>query len=205
MARLTPNIGIKGAFLLKAPFATEADVEYTVVALRSIAEFTAKTGDPVELIYKKVGLGRPELTADQAEGAIIVVLSTKAGVLMYVPDTYILSYPFMGSIPYSHIILSVSLGMLPDDMDLTGAQQVVTSAVSDAIGVEPTVFISKGEVTDMIDEQRHVQLTISREAAIKNRETDRAKALRLASELQTANERIAEYELIIQQLSANQP
>lgn len=201
MARLTPPIGISGSFLLREPFATQADTEYTVTAIRSFAEIRSRNNDPLALIYTPVKLGEVEMNLDIAENAVIVVLSTRLGQLLYVPDTYIQSYPHMGSVPYSYLIASVGLGMLPDALDVTNIKQVVASAVSDYIGVEAEVFITRGDVSDSIDEQRHVQLTISREQAIRNRETDRAKALRLGSELQTANQRIADYERIIQELT----
>lgn len=198
MARLTPPPGAKGAFLLRLPFKTVADIEYTVTAIRSFAEIRARNSDPMKLIYNPVGIDDEALMqADVAEGAAIIVLATRTGELMYVPDTYIDSYPSMGSIPYSHLIASASLGMIPDSLDTIQLQQVIASAVSDFIGVEPTVFITRGEISDVITEERHVQLTISRNEAVKNRETDRAVVLRLTKELQAANDRIAEQELII--------
>lgn len=201
MARLTPGPGIKGAFLLRLPFKTVADIEYTVTAVRSYAEIRARNSDPLELIYTPVGLLDDAMQADIAEGASIIVLATRTGELMYVPDTYILSYPYMGSIPYSHLIASASLGMIADSYDTAQIEQVIASAVSDFIGVEPVVFITRGEVSDVISEERHVQLTISRQEAIKNRETDRAAVLRLTNELLAANARITEQELIIQDLT----
>lgn len=203
MARLTPQPGLKGAFLLREPFSTSPDLEYTVTAVRSFAEIRARNSDPLLLVYEPVKLTDVEMQADIAEGAAIVVLATRTGELTYVPDTYIRSYPYMGSIPYSHLIVSASLGMIPDDLDTTLIQQVVASAISDYIGVEPTVFVTRGEVNDTISEERHVQLTISRDAAVKNRETDRAVALRTATELAAANARIAEQDLLIQELTAS--
>lgn len=198
MARLTPAPGIKGAFLLRLPFKTQADVEYTVTAIRSFAEIRARNSDPMKLIYNPAGIEDTALMqSDIDEGAAIVVLATRTGELMYVPDTYIDSYPYMGSVPYSHLIASASLGMIPDSLDTAQLQQVIASAVSDYIGVEPTVFITRGEISDIITEERHVQLTISRNEAVKNRETDRAAVLRLTAQLQAANDRIAEQELII--------
>lgn len=201
MARLTPGPGIKGAFLLRLPFKTVVDLEYTVTAVRSFAEIRARNSDPQKLIYDVVGLDAAAMQADINEGASIIVLATRTGELMYVPDTYIESYPYMGSIPYSHLIASASLGMIPDSLDTTQIEQVIASAISDFIGVQPTVFITRGEISDVITEERHVQLTISRQEAVKNRETDRAAVLRLTAQLQAANDRIAEYELIIQDLT----
>lgn len=203
MVRRTPAPGLKGAFLLRAPFTTEADVEYTVTAVRSFAEIRARNSDPLLLVYEPVKLTAADMQADIDEGAAIVVLRTRTGELTYVPDTYIEVYPYMGSIPYSHLIVSGSLGMIADSYDTTLITQVVASALSDYIGVEPTMFITRGEITDTISEERHVQLTISREAAVKNRETDRAAVLRLTALLDTANKRIAEQDLIIQELAGS--
>lgn len=203
MVRRTPAPGLKGAFLLRAPFTTEADVEYTVTAVRSFAEIRARNSDPFLLVYDPVKLTAVDMQADIDEGAAIVVLRTRTGELTYVPDTYIEVYPYMGSIPYSHLIVSGSLGMIADSYDTTLITQVVASALSDYIGVEPTMFITRGEITDTISEERHVQLTISREAAVKNRETDRAAVLRLTALLDTANKRIAEQDLIIQELAGS--
>lgn len=203
MVRRTPAPGLKGAFLLRAPFTTEADIEYTVTAVRSFAEIRARNSDPLLLVYEPVKLTAVDMQADIDEGAAIVVLRTRTGELTYVPDTYIEVYPYMGSIPYSHLIVSGSLGMIADSYDTTLITQVVASALSDFIGVEPTMFITRGEITDTISEERHVQLTISREAAVKNRETDRAAVLRLTALLDTANKRIAEQDLIIQELAGS--
>lgn len=201
MARSTPPMNVKGAFLLRAPFTTNPDMEYTVVAHRSYNEVRVQKNDPFTLVYKPVGLTKADMELDIAEGAIIIALATRTGTIMYVPDTYIDSYPFMGAIPYSHLVASCSLGMLPDDFDTTTLVQAIGSAVSDHIGVEPQVFIARAETSDFIDEDRHAQLTISRNQAIVDRETDHARSLRLAEELAVANERIAEQNLLIQELS----
>ncbi|MNP89206.1 hypothetical protein D3C85_16100 [compost metagenome] len=202
MSRLTPPMGISGAFILRAPFSADANKRYTVVALRTFDELVARKQDPMRLVYEPVGLTATAYSEDQVEGALIVCLRDTSGSMMYVPDTYIDSYPQMGSVKHSRLVLGVSLGMFPDSRDLTDIKQAVIESVASKIGVVPEVFVSRASTSDYVDEQQYAQITQARNNAITNRETATATIIRLTDTIAAQEVTLAEQQLLIESLVA---
>lgn len=169
--KITPPIGATGLFQLAQPWTADASKSYTVGALRSFAELIKNDIDPVELVYTPIGLSRSTYEEDLALGAVIVTLLNASSDPIHVPDTYILSYPNMAVVPYSWLVVSASLGDLPDTEDFTLLQQAVASSISDYIGVEPVVNIHRAQTQSSVTQEQHVQKTAARNAAVKNRVT----------------------------------
>lgn len=177
MSRMTPKLGTKGLFTLRSPFELVAGIEYHVAAVRSLEEVRVLDADPLTRIYLNNGLGKAEFEADRAEGAHIVTLLAVNQLPVYVPDTYILSFPSNDTVPYSRLVLTSNLGPLPKDFDVTLIEAKVKAAISDVLGIEPEVRFGELPFTGVITHDQHKALQIARSAAIKNRTTDRAKAL----------------------------
>lgn len=200
MARKTPSMGVSGTFILRDPFVANPAKSYTVVALRTFQELVARGQDPLALIYTPVTLTQSAYNSDKAEGALVVCLKDNTGNLIYVPDTWIDSYPNMGSVTYSRLVLGVSMGMWPEYRDLTDVIQAIKEAVRSKIGVDAEVVITRSVATDAVSEAQHAQLTAARENAVIENETDTAKIIRLSDELAARDATIAEQDLIIQTL-----
>lgn len=182
MARITPPMNAKGLFSLRLPFAASPTTVYRVSAIRNFEQMVSEGDDPVSLIYTPVGLDNAAYQADLAAGASVIVLMSDTLKPIYVPDTYIDSYPNMGVVPHSWVVASISLGILPDTYDLTRLMQAIKTAVSDDIGVEPTVNIAVAPTTDAITQEQYVQNLNARNAAIKNRSTVYAELLKARAE-----------------------
>jgi len=204
MARQTPPMGISGAFLLRAPFVADPTKSYTVVAQRTFGEMIARGQDPLKLVYEPVGLGATVYAEDQLEKALVICLRDNLGNLLYVPDTFIDQYPNMGSVPYSRLIVGVSLGLWPDYRDLDDVEQAIKESVKAKIGVEPTVFLTRAATSTHVSEAQHVQLTASRQASVTTNETDTATIIRLSEEIARLRLINSEQEAIIEALVENQ-
>lgn len=189
--KITPPIGATGLFQLALPWTADASKAYTVGALRSFAELIKNDIDPVELVYTPAGLSRSVYEEDAALGAVIVTLLNGSSDPIHVPDTYILSYPNMAVVPYSWLVVSASLGDLPDTEDFSLLQQAVATAVSDYIGVEPAVTIHRAQTQSSVTQEQHVQKTAARNAAIKNRVTVYQENRTLRDDLDAAKTRNA--------------
>lgn len=200
MSRLTPPMGISGAFLLREPFVADPEKSYTVVAVRQFYELISRGQDPVELVYRPVGLGDTAYKADQAIGALVICLRDRNGSLLYVPDTYIDQYPNMGSVVYSRLVLGVNLGMWPDERNVDDILQAVTESVASKIGVEPQVIVTRAPTQDHVTEEQHVQLLAARRAAVTHQETDTATIIRLSDEIAHLQRIIDEQVEIINEL-----
>lgn len=202
MARLTPPVGAKGLFTLRLPFEANPTTVYQVSSQRSFADLINRNIDPIALAYTPAGLGDAEYQADLAEGAFIITLLSDSQKAMYVPDTYIDSYPNMAIVPHSHVVAVVSCGILPDTYDTTRLEAAISKAVSDDTGVESTVSIAVVPTTDAITQEQYAANLNARLAAIKNRSTDYADKLVLQTQLESASNQTAEMVLLIEQLQA---
>lgn len=203
MARKTPPLWISGAFILRDPFEVDVNTAYTVIALRSFDELIARGQDPLKLIYEPVGLTQSAYVADKAEGASVVCMRDKSGKLMYVPDTYIEAFPSMGSVPYSRLVVGVSMGMWPDDRDMTDIEQAIKESVKAKTGVDPVIFLTRASTSDYVSESQHAQLVATRQNGVTDTETDTAKIIRLSDEIAQLKATIEEQDLVIQALAGD--
>ncbi|MNH85384.1 hypothetical protein D3C73_378250 [compost metagenome] len=201
MARNTPPMNISGPFLLRAPFVADPTKSYTVTAHRSFSELIARSQDVLKLVYNPVGLTATAYVEDQIEGAIVIALRDSAGNVLYVPDTYVESYPGLGSVPYSRLIGVVDLGMWANYRDLDDVMASLKEACKGNLGVDVEVTLARGSVTNSITEEQHIQITAAREAAKTNNETSTATIIRLSDELAARDATIAEQATLIEALA----
>lgn len=201
MARLTPALNSKGIFKLRTPWEISESVIYECIAIRSIADFVDRGVDVVNKVYVPVGLGQTEANADADAGAQIVTLVAPGKSPIYVPDTYIAAAPSQDGVPYSHTVLSVSLGAVPDGMSLEWVKDLIATSVEQGFGVRPTVLVHVAPSTGYVSQAQHQIYETARNAAITNRTTDRTRVIELQSVVDSQKLQIANLENIIKQLS----
>lgn len=197
MARLTPPLGTKGRYVVNAPFVTDPTTLYTCAAVRSFRDIRERGFDPFTEFYEPAGLTQEQYTADVEAGAAIITLTSDTQPVIYIPDTYILSYPNLEYVPYNHVILSLSLGMVPDYLDFSFLKDQVAAVCSDVIGVESNVNLHIAPTTDVVTSDQHDILETARLQAIALRDTDRALYLAEAQKNAALLEQIATLEQII--------
>jgi hypothetical protein len=202
MARITPPMNLSGPFLLRSPFVADPAKSYTVTAHRQFSELITRGQDIMKLVYTPVGLTASAYAEDQIEGAIVIALRDSAGNVMYVPDTYIDSYPGLGSVPYSRLIGVVDLGMWANYRDLDDVMASMKESCKANLGVDVEVTLARGSVTNTVSEEQHIQLTAAREAAKTNNETLTATIIRLSDEIAARDVTIAEQATLIEALAA---
>jgi hypothetical protein len=202
MPRITPPLSIKGTFTLRSPFVAKPGVAYTVQAIRSFAEIRARNSDPMTLIYTPVGLLKADYEMDLADDAAIITLMSPTEKPIYVPDTYINSYPNMGNVEYSWLIASVSLGALPSNFDTTLLKAQIANVVAGTIGVLPVVNIGMAEMTEVVSTETHLQLVAARKGAITMDNTDRSRTLKAEDTVAKQTVHIQTLETYILQLQA---
>lgn len=201
--RKTPPLGTRGRYSAIAPFdVMVSDVLiYECVALRQFEDFIDLGLDVFTEFYAVVGIENGDYLQDKNAGAAILTLMDPYGSVIYVPDTYIASFPNMGQINYQRVIVTADLGPLPDYLDLSFLQSQVQGIVSDIIGTSgnrgPVVKLAIAPTREAIDPTEHEILEASRVAAITMRQTDRAKALAAAEEIAALQERIVLLEEVI--------
>lgn len=188
---MTPPLNAKGVYTVNQPFQLVASTLYSCKAIRSYADLIDSGVDVYNVYYVPNGLTQQQYQADLTAGANIITLMSDTSPTVHVPDTYIVAFPSMDNIPYSEVIMALSLGPLPDALDLSFAQQQIADAASNSIGVEPTVQIFLVPTTGVMTSEESAAAETARQAAITNRTTDYAALLAAQQDLATLQSKYA--------------
>lgn len=193
----TPPLLTKGRYQLKMPWQADNTKLYVCHAIRSFKDLYERQIDVFSEYYEPKGLTETEFDVDVEARANIVTLIADDDSIIYVPDTYIVSYPDMGNYQYSHMVLSTSMGPLPDYLDLEYLKGQISNLVSDVIGASAEVQEHRAPHTGVITPAHHESLEVARLAAIEARETDYARLQAAQVQLDEKNQIIETLEQIL--------
>lgn len=199
---LIPDIGASGIYTLSVPFNTvlTQNASYKCLAIRQLQDIVASGVDPFQAYYVSAPtpISQDQYTADLANGVCIVSLQASSGAVVYVPSSFIASFPAKGGVPYTNLMMAVDLGAMPDYVDLTFLKQQITDLVQTTVGLTnvliQTVTVSP---TTNLSSADHALAEAARQANITNTVTPEAKVIALTQQLQTANQTIANLEAFI--------
>lgn len=189
MAQFIPDIGCTGAYVLRAPFDTiiKANTSYVCRAVKTFNDIIGEGEDPFELYYDSVGLTQSNYDSDAAASAVIVSLQAGTGEWVYVPSTYIVSFPLVNGTKYHAMMLGVSIGAVPDTMDLTAVKNKISDDVLNIIGIRPTmkeVAVSAISILSAEDAQRVEAARAARITIVKSNATNYQEASARADRMQ---------------------
>jgi len=193
----TPPINATGEYSLSAPFSTPSGAIYRCEAIQGFEALDQKNVDIFATYYEPHGLTSQDYENDRTNAINIITLISDVEPTIYVPSSYIAGFPTTTNIPYSRLVMSIDLGVLPDGLDLTSVMSVIQSQCSEVIGQTATVDLHKVSIENSISESQHEQLEANRLAAIVERETPYAALQRLTNEIAALNTRIGEMATII--------
>ena len=164
---IIPTIGSRGFYNLKAPFAALMvdTTPYTCQAIRRLGDYIAFNEDPLNNIYLPYGLTETDFQADLDENMYIVSLQSEQGQWLYVPASYLLSYPLQNGVPYQTYMIGVNLGAIPTSMDLTAIQTLISNLVYENLGIKPKmspVSLSKPILVSSSDSEKIEQARLIR-------------------------------------------
>lgn len=202
MASITPPLHAQGFFTVKTPYSVNAQLLYEVIAIRSFSDISKKGEDVYSVYYKNYGLidGQNGFSFQQqvTAGANIITLLSSDGSYVYVPDTYITKYPDTSASQYRHVILSVSLGPLPDTFDTTAIVAQLQTLAAAVTGVtSPIVNVSLAPVTANPTADQAAQLEQTRLGNISLNETPQQQADRVNQENNDLTSQVSLYTEIL--------
>lgn len=199
MSHLVPPIGSRGRFTAAAPFTVNPGVVYQCTALRRFSDIEKQQLRVEETFYAPFGLGATEVSRDRSQGVYIVTLEADDRAPLYIPTSYITSYPDGAYRTYHRMVVSAEIGPVPDYMDLTFLKAQLAALVSDTTGVEPTVALGIAPMSTTVTPEEHELREIARVNAIKHRTTDYARFLAEREKNQRLEARVRMLEDILRQ------
>ncbi|AFQ96668.1 hypothetical protein STRATTON_223 [Erwinia phage vB_EamM_Stratton] len=171
MATLLPvvvTVNTTGLFKVKEPFAIAEDVIYTVEAVRTFPELVDRKEDVYNKYYLPVGLGREAYLADANVGGSILTLKSRDGQVVYIPDTYIESYPGINGLEYKRNVMVIDLAFIPSYVDPTTISEDVKNIITAGLGIDPIIDITSMDYEGTVTEENHLQMEAVRKAKIRN-------------------------------------
>ena len=94
-----------------------------------------------------------------------MTFKSRDGQVVYIPDTYLESYPGLSGITYQRNVLVVDLALVPDYVKVSSITKDVSDILTHTLGIEPKVEITTLEYEGKVTEEQHLQM----EAARKNK------------------------------------
>ena len=190
----TPPLYATGKWVIESPFTLVANGVYVCKAVRSFDDLSALGIDPYTQYYEPMGLDINKYRQDVLSLANIVTLMSDTHPTVYVPDTYIKSYPDTTTVPYRHVVLSLSLGAVPDTLVLDDLKDKIQEYTLSSLGLEVKVKEHQaGSISEGVDQVTHLTLENNRLARIENNTTQFAKV----SEAEALIVRLREENLIL--------
>lgn len=139
MSTKTPTLDVEGKFKLTAPYSVNANLLYKCIAIRSFEDCEYDKEDVYKKYYKGRGLIDGEagfsFKNERLAGVKILTLRGQDGSYVYVPTSYVASFPTIAEEKYHHLVLSCSLGALPESFDVTAVVEQLQDAVVALTGV----------------------------------------------------------------------
>lgn len=196
---MIPPIGTSGVYTLSGPFSAQlrANTSYRCEAVRRISDLIEFGVEPYEEYYAPVGLSKSTYDSDLSNMVSIVSLASESGHWLYVPTTYITSYPNINGVAYTALILGVQLGAIPNYMDLTGLHAAIKELVTDTIGVIPSIQTVGVSAAQLLSQTDHDAVEAARQYKINNTQTNRAKVIALSQENASLRQRLQQLEAYV--------
>ena len=196
---LVPSIGLAGIYTLLAPFSSKVlpGVQYTCAAARLMSDLIAEGIDPKARYYTANQLADSKYDEDLANGVCIVSLVSSTGSWVYVPSSYIASFPNMSGVTYAAVSLLVKLGAIPDTLSLDYLKTKLANVTSDTIGILPTIQSVVTSASAIVSSDDHKLIEAARQAKITGSTTDSAMVARLQAQVETMTQQIRALEKYI--------
>lgn len=171
--KMTPLMYARGTYELKSPWSVPAKKIYTCIAIRSFEDIYKQNEDVYTAYYKPYIIDGSDVNGTTFSFATeaknlpnIVTLRSEDNELIYVPDTYISSYPKTDLVPYSNVVVALGFGPLPDELDLSGINQTLIDNVKKYFGVTSTASIMRLPLSTNPTSEEHTQNETLRLGAI---------------------------------------
>lgn len=167
---VTPQLRSSGYFEFKLPWKAQSGVVYECLAIRSFDELTKSGINVYKAFYLPMGMtnglkidgGVFDFTAETMLKPNIITLRGSDGSYINIPDTFIAKVPDASYVPYSEVVLAISLGPLPDDLNIDSLKDDIKALVAARANINPEVETCRASVAKNPSLIEHIELEKTR-------------------------------------------
>ena len=209
MTYIIPPINTKGIFIFHPPYADDTNInkkEYEVIEIRKIKALHDDGLDPLNSIYIKAGLTKEDFIEDLNNDVPIVTLSADGDQYLYIPADRIKETPAIIGHTATERLVTLSLGLVPDDINLEILYENIAIMVNDTISVKPDLTEHPGGPTVLMsDEDYNKYIKMMSSQARSNNKSWRVRYEEMEQLYKLQKVKVAEIEKILQRfMSTNQ-
>nr|DAP53837.1 MAG TPA: hypothetical protein [Caudoviricetes sp.] len=209
MTYTIPPVNTKGIFVFHPPYADDATInkkEYEVIEIRKIKALHDDGLDPLNSIYLKVGMTKEDFVEDLNNDVPILTLSIDGEQYLYVPADRIKETPAVIGYTATERLVTLSLGLVPDNINLDLMYKNIATLVNDTISVKPDLTEHPGGPTVLMSNEDYDKYTKMMSAqARSNNKSWRVRYEEMEQLYKIQKVKVAEIEKILQRfMSANQ-
>lgn len=199
---MIPTLYSSGIFSFSAPFDAllgGQPLRLTCIAIRGFEDVYAEGEDVFAKYYAPNSLDEAVFDAQRLAKVSIITFAKESGELLFVPSHYVGNTAIASSVPYAHTVLSISLGNIPEALDLSFLMTELANVCSDTLGKTPTVAVHIAPTTDGlgVTPAQHASLEAARQALITNRDSVYARNLTLQTQIATLLTKMATLEQLV--------
>lgn len=138
---ITPDIGSSGKYTYKAPYDTLGNnqTEFRCMSIKTLVDCISSGEDPFKKYYEPYKLTQQDYKKDLLEGASIIGLQSTVGQWLYIPNSYLLSFPDVSGVRYVTMVLAANIGAIPETMNLDILISEIEDVVMSRLGITPEV------------------------------------------------------------------
>lgn len=170
-----------GSFEANNPFdsVVNKDIYYTIEATRSVSEMQGRNLDLYSLIFKPAGVADTDYQAIldnlvKVNGAILILIA-KDGTRVYLPTTYLKSFPLTDGVTYERLCIVADLGAVPPTLKglITDTITHIQQYIQAHVGIQnPVVNIGTIPVVGYVTAEQAKVFEATRQTAIANTKND---------------------------------
>lgn len=209
MTYIIPPINTKGVFIFHPPYADDTNInkkEYEVIEIRKIKALHDDGLDPLNSIYIKAGLTKEDFIEDLNTDVPIVTLSADGDQYLYIPADRIKETPAIIGHTATERLVTLSLGLVPDDINLEMLYENIAIMINDTISVKPDLTEHPGGPTVLMsDEDYNKYIKMMSSQARSNNKSWRVRYEEMEQLYKLQKVKVTEIEKILQRfMSTNQ-
>ena len=147
-------IGLKAVFTFLPPYDEKySNKEYEVAEIRKLKAIVDNEGYPYENIYELFGMSKDDYIEDLNNDVPIVSLTQDNETYLYVPIDRIKDIPpFIGRTA-TELLITFSLGLVPDDVNITPMVDNIRMMINDTLNIQPEVIAIPGGPTVLMTDE----------------------------------------------------
>lgn len=192
MSNIIPPTDTVGIWKVKLPYTVKATQPYWLVAVRMFEDIT-KTGQDVYKTYYEPYIKNGDLIPGTGDTfsfqneidarARILTIKSEAGEVLYIPSTFVESFPDTDITLYRPMIISINLGIFRDGYDYSILLQELEEVCKASTGVDNVqTAIHAAPSTDGLSVADMEALELARLNKTANTETNIERVVRLEAE-----------------------